>query len=128
MKFIKNHAGDIRQLWIILQHAREHALGDNLHAGAVADAAFVPHAVAHRAARFLTQQGRHIARQRAGRHAPRFKQQNAAAFKPGLPHEPEGDAAALARSRLCAEHQILALSQRFQNFCARSIKWTCGQA
>ena len=118
MKFVKNHTGDIRQLGIILQHAREHALGDNLHAGALADAAFITHAVAYKTARFFTQQGRHIARQRAGRHAPWFKQQNAAILKPGLPHEPEGDAAAFARSRQGAEHQIAALGQRIQNFCA----------
>ena len=123
MKFVKNHTGDIRQLGIILQHAREHALGDNLHAGVVADAAFITHAVAHKTARFFTQQGRHIARQRAGRHAPWFKQQNAAALKPGLPHKPEGNAAAFARSRQGAEHQIAALGQRIQNFCARSVKW-----
>ena len=118
MKFVKNHTGDIRQLGIILQHARKHALGDNLHAGAVADAAFITHAVAYKTAWFFTQQGGHIARQRAGRHAPWFKQQNAAILKPGLPHEPEGDAAAFARSRQGAEHQIAALGQRIQNFCA----------
>ena len=122
MKFVKNHAGNVRQIGGILQHAGEHALGNDFYTGIAAHMAFVAHAVAHKAAGLFAQQGRHIARQCAGGHTAGFKQQNAAALKPWLIHKPQGHAAALARAGQGAEHKIAALRQRRQNFWPRNIK------
>ena len=122
VKFVKNNAGNIRQVGVFLQHAGQHAFGYNFHTGVAAHAAFVAHAVAHKPAGLFAKQGSHIARQCAGGHAPGFKQQNAAAFKPGLIHEPQRHSAAFACAGQGAEHEIAPLRQGRQNFRARNIK------
>ena len=72
VKFVKNNAGNVRQVGVFLQHAGQHAFGYNFHTGVATHAAFVAHAVAHKPAGLFAKQGSHIARQCASGHAPGF--------------------------------------------------------
>ncbi len=47
VKLVEQNRGDSFERRIALQHAREHAFGDDLDARALADARFQAHAIAH---------------------------------------------------------------------------------
>ncbi|MEJ2576130.1 MAG: hypothetical protein P8106_05450, partial [Gammaproteobacteria bacterium] len=84
MKLVEGHQTDAGQLRITLQAAGQHALRDDLDAGARADALLEADPVAHAFANGLAEAFRHEGRGEAGRGTARLEQQDATARQPAF--------------------------------------------
>ncbi len=83
VKFVEDHAADARESRVVLQHARENALGDHLDARLAAHPRFEPGAKPDAAADGFAEQMRHAAGDGARRQAARFEHQDLLAAQPG---------------------------------------------
>ena len=96
---VEQHRGDAVERGVALQHAREHAFGDDLDSRALADARLEPHAVAHSLAGALAERGRHALGDGARREAARLEHDDPFAVRPCLLEQRERHDGALAGAR-----------------------------
>ena len=96
VEFVEQHRADARQRGVVENHAREHAFGDHLDAGARRDEALQAHAKANGLANPLAKARRHARRGGAGGEAARLQHDDLAALREGLVHQRERDAGGLA--------------------------------
>ena len=84
VKLVQEHGGDPRQLRLVEDHPRQHALGDHEDTCRRAHSALHPHGVSHRPARLLGKQRRHAPRRCPRRQASRLQDEEAALRRPWL--------------------------------------------
>ena len=104
VELVEQHRRDALERGIVEDHAREHALGDDLDAGALRDEALQPHAQADRLADLLAQGRRHAGGGGAGGETARLEQDEALALRPRLVEQRERRARRLARAGRRDEH------------------------
>ncbi len=101
---------------------REHALGDDLDAGARRDQALQPHAKADRLADLFAKRRGHARRGGAGGETARLEQDDALALAQGSSSSASGDARRLAGARRRDEHGgVCARARRAEGGSASSI-------
>ncbi len=98
VELVEQHGRDAFERGIVEDHAREHALGHDLDAGARRDETLKSHAQANRLADLLAERRGHAVRRGAGREAPRLQHEDAAALCPCFAEKREGNARRLARA------------------------------
>ena len=99
MKLIEDDRSDTLERRVLLQHARQHALGDDLDARCTRDARVKAHAIADGFADAFAQRGGHATRNRARRKPPRLEHHEPLVRRPGLSEQGERHNRALARAR-----------------------------
>ena len=112
MEFVEQHRGDSGQLWIVEQHAREHAFGDDLYAGRGAHPGVEPHSIADGLAHLLAQQMRQETRGGAGGEPPRLQQHDPALTAPFGTEQGQRHARRLAGAGGCNQHRARARLER----------------
>ena len=111
MEFIEDHAGDVREIRVLLQHAGENALGDHLDERVPAHARVHPGPIADGLAHGFAQGVRHARRHRAGRDAARLEHQDLPSLEPRAREQGERDDGALARARRSVEQHARVAEQ-----------------
>ena len=96
VEFVEQHRGDALERRIALQHAREHAFGDDLDARALAHSRLEPHAVADGVADALAERRGHALGDGARREPARLEHDEPLAARPRLLEQRERDDGALA--------------------------------
>ena len=96
VELVEQHRRDALERRIALQHAREHAFGDDLDARAFADARLEPHAVADGVADALAERRGHALGDGARREPARLEHHDALAARPRLLEQRERHDGALA--------------------------------
>ena len=109
---VEQHCRDAFERRIALQHAREHAFGDDLDAGAFADARLEPHAEADGVADALAERGGHALGHGARCEPARLEHHDALAAHPGLLEQRERHDGALAGAGRCDDDGVLAGAKR----------------
>ena len=99
MEFVEQQCGDPVKRGIVEHHAREHALGDDLDAGAARHLRAEAHAIADGFADRLAERRRHARRRGAGGEASRLKDDDLLAVSPGLLRQHQRHARGLAGTR-----------------------------
>jgi hypothetical protein len=84
VKLVEDHQADAVERGVLLQPARQDALGHDLDARLWPDALFKAHAIAHGLARAFVAQRRHALGNCARRQTPRFEHHDALRAQPGL--------------------------------------------
>ena len=113
VEFVEQHGRHAFQRRVLLQHARQDALGDHLEPRARADARVQPHAVAHRFADALAQRLRHALRHRPRGQPARLQQQDACGrVAHGSSQQRQRHHRALARAGRRHQHGIALAAQR----------------
>ena len=112
VQFVEDHAADVFQRGIVLQHPQEQAVGHDLDAGARADLGIEPHAIAHRLADLLAERSRHAPRRGARRQTPRLLHHDLSAGEPRRVEQRQRHARRLACARRRHQHGRVAPFQR----------------
>ena len=112
VELVEQDACDSFKRRIVEDHAREHALGDNLDAGALRYQALQPHAQADRLADLLAERRRHARRGGAGGETTRLKQDEAPAPRPRFVEKRERRARGLARAGRSDENGVRTRGER----------------
>ena len=111
MKLVEYDQRDILQAGVALQLPGENALGDDFYAGARADTAVEPDAIADCLPHALPQHMRHAAGCRSGGHAARLQDQDLALAQPRFPQQCQRHHSGLAGAGRSLHHQFVALAQ-----------------
>ncbi len=112
VKFVEDHAADILQFRIGLQHARENSLGDDLDPGGAAHACLEPRAKAHGLADGFIEQLRHARGDGSGRNAARLEHHDFSLPQPRAAEDGEWDDGALSGPRRSMQQHTAAPRQR----------------
>ena len=104
MDLVEQDGRDARQFGVVLEPARQHSLGEHLHARRRADAPLVTGLVADEAADGAVGQLGHPPGRGARRQAARFEHDDAAVAAPGLVEQGERHERGLAGSGGRADH------------------------
>ena len=109
---VEQHRRDAFERRVALQHAREHAFGDDLDARALADARLEPHAEADGIAGALAERRGHALGDGARREPPRLEHHDALAAGPRLLEQRERHDGALAGAGRRDDDGVAAGAQR----------------
>jgi hypothetical protein len=112
VKLIEDHAADIPQLRVGLQHAREDSLGDDLDPGGAADACLQSGAKTYGLADGLNDQLRHASGDGSGRNAARLEHHDLPLPQPRAAEYGERDDGALTGPRRSLQQHAAAPCQR----------------
>jgi hypothetical protein len=113
VKFVENHAADMLERRVGLQHARQDSLGHDFDPGAAAHARLEPGANADGLAHRLADEMRHALCDRAGRNATRLEHQQGAPGEPVAAYERERDDGAFAGARRRLQENLAVCRERF---------------
>ena len=106
VKLVEDHAANAGEFRIGVQHAGEHAFGDDFDARRARHPRVEPHAVADNIADLLAAQPGHAPRHGARGHPARFEQQDLAAAEPRFIKQRQRHQRALARARRRPQHGV----------------------
>ena len=104
---------------------QENAFRNHFQTGGGADGTFLTHAVAHQFANILTDQARKIAGKGARGNTAGFQKEDSVVVAPAGMQQPEGDAAAFARTRRRADDGVAAAGKRLEQRGAESVNGRC---
>ena len=104
VKLIEQHRRDAFENGIVEDHAREHALGDDLDAGPARHFRAEAHAIADRLADLFAERRRHARSGGARREPARLEHEELHVLRPGLPGEHQRHTRGLAGARRGDQH------------------------
>ena len=113
MKFVENHAADVLERRVGLQHASQDSLGHDFDPGGAAHPRLEPGANADGLAHRFAEQMSHALRHRPRRNAARLEHQQGASGEPAAFEERERDDGALARARRRLQEDLAVCRERF---------------
>ena len=126
VEFVEDHQPHTVQRGIVLQHARQHALGHHLDAGFRANAPFHAHAVADDLSDALAKPRRHVPGRRPCGQAPRRQQQHPPTGHPRFVQKRRWHRRRLAGAGRCHQHRRMVVGQgapqRRQRFVNRQCR------
>ncbi len=116
VKFVEDHRADPVERRVVLQHADQNAVGDDLDPRLLAGLAVEPHAIADRPAHIFLPRCRHAPCRGARGQPARFEHEDLLAGQPRLVEQRQGHTRRLARARRRLQYQIAPLAQRGLDF------------